>query len=264
MAQTSRTRVNAPIERPFDVHQDRLPPQFTGNSITAIFNAVQHRLDLRKSEFESDARYQERIAKLSNSRLVGDVPLNGTIAVALTCDTSEPHRECDHYDAESGSMYVEVPFLSVQPGTGSDEYQPASIQVKEEASRRIPAGIAQNGFGARFAISSQDVTRYFIDAVPPYWLNAASVQPAAGETNPRFELQMIPEQAMRAKSNLRELIIGRITPPFLGDVEDAVNEPRQSYPIRTSMHVRSIHMTIDEVWFYNSRTGEVYRRIRPA
>jgi hypothetical protein len=266
-AQSGKTGVNMPVNRSFDTEQVRLPPLFTGHSIHAIFDAVSRRTDLLKSEFETDAQYESRIAMLADSKLIGDLPLGGSAAFVLTCDGSELQKECDHYDPETGTMFIQMPFDSADPDAvlyPSLNSRQRSLLIRDETGRRIPAGIAQNGFGVRFAISRETMTRYFVDYTTPMWLNKAALKGPGGSLNPLIELSMKPQQAILAKGNIRELIIGRITAPFLGDIDDALNEATLSEPVRRTVHVRSIHMDIDEVWFFNIRTGEVYRKIGPA
>jgi hypothetical protein len=88
---------NLPV-RPLDITGEGLPPAFTGNSIVAIFQAVAHRPDLQKSEFETADQYQNRIATLAQSKLLDNLPLNGTVSFVLTCDSN--------YDAETQTLRV--------------------------------------------------------------------------------------------------------------------------------------------------------------
>jgi hypothetical protein len=285
VCQTSKTAIKALPVRPFDIAVDRLPPAFTGNSISAIFQAVARRPDLHKSEFETADQYQDRITALTQSKLLGDLQLNGTVAFVIACDSSsEPDKECDSYDAETQMLDVLLPHDSVDYSYGGRQIeaqsearykvtihsQPvsSSIQIREEAGPRIPIGMAQNGFGAKFPISRQSITRYFVETTVPDWFNRPASE-VSGSLDPQIKLNMDPQTAMHAKGAVRELIVGHISAPFLSDTapffgdSHVVNEATTSYPIRSDVYIRTVHMDIDAVWFFNARTGQVYLKIRP-
>jgi hypothetical protein len=60
---------------------------------------------------------------------------------------------------------------------------------------------------------------------------------------------MAPDEARRARGAVKELMIGRITPPFLGITEDSVEQAKTTYPIQSHMFIRTFHMEITGVWF---------------
>lgn len=261
----------------FDRSVAKLPPAFSGHSIVSIFQAVSNRPELLKSEFETEVQYRDRIASLADTKLLGNIPLNGEIAFVVTCDSSDPNKDCERYNAEKGVLSVLLPDNSADPagvklyrklaqeypqGFHTSPAMSVPIQVREEDGPRIPAGIAENGFGARFPIVKQSVTRYFIDCLIPEWFSLAASNPPLGESNPSIDISLDPQTAKRAKGAVRELIVGHLSPPFVGEVLDTVDSPTRSYPVRTTMHIRTVHIDIDEVWFFNFKTGEVYRKVR--
>jgi hypothetical protein len=275
-SRTDRTIVQDPIVVPFNLASDRLPPRFSGHSIVSIFQAVSKRPELLKSESETVAQYHARITNLGGTRLVGDLPLNGEIAFLVTCDSSEPNEDCERYDAEKGTLSVLLPDNSADPegvklyrklaaeypqGFHSSPAMTVTIQVREEHGPRIPDGIAENGFGAKFAVSKQSVTRYFIDSLIPEWFSLAASKPLAGELNPSVDISLDPQTAMRAKGAVRELIIGHLSPPYLGESRirwTAQPALIQSVPPCTSGLYTWTLMRCG----FSTPTGEVYRKIR--
>jgi hypothetical protein len=232
----------------FDPTVERLPAHFEGLSISNLWQALA-RPDLRKSEYETQSEYDSRIANLGTSRLIGNVPLNGLIAIVIPCDYPEPGLQCDQYDAEHQRMSIESPI---------DEND---FLVEEDASPRRPGGIAQNGFGARFSISKQNMTRYFVSATVPSWYTAQTTEPSRPQINRRVEITIVPEEAQRARGNVKELLIGHVTAPFIVSSEHSVEAAKPSWPIETNMILHTFHMEITDVWFFNSVTGTVYRKL---
>jgi hypothetical protein len=265
-SQTIRT-VKPPIVSGFDTTLEKLPPSFPGNSIVAIFQAVAAQKDLQKSEFETSTQYQDRITLRSRSKLAGNLSLNGSVAFVVPFDAWEPKKTCQYYDADKQALTVLLQFGSANPQMPS-EHDPVSIQLREERGPRSPAGMAQNGFGAKFPISRQSITRYYLDTTVPEWFNRATSEDVehadcSGSATPSITLQMDQATALRARGSVSELLIGHLAVPFLGHVEDGLAEATTSYPVRANIHIRSIYMEIDEIWFFNERTGEVYRKITP-
>jgi hypothetical protein len=230
-----------------DLSVEKLPPHFEGQSIPLIWQSLLH-LNLRKSDYETEAQYQSRIERLGATKIVGNVPLNGMIAMVIVCDYPDPDLQCDQYDAEQQVMSVESPI---------DEY----FLVREDAGPRRPGGIAQNGFGARFSMVKQDMTRYFVSAGVPKWYAAQTMDALRPQINRRVELSMAPEEAQRARGHIREILIGRVTAPFLVESEQSIEAAKPSYPIETRITLHTFHMEIDQVWFFNFITGTIYRKL---
>jgi hypothetical protein len=108
--------------------------------------------------------------------------------------------------------------------------------------------------------------RYFVDASVPEWYSRETTEPlrAQIQINRRVELKMAPDEARRARGAVKELMIGRITPPFLGITEDSVEQAKTTYPIQSHIFIRTFHMEITRVWFFNANTGQIYRKLGPS
>jgi hypothetical protein len=247
-AQVHRAAPSAASAQTFNPSADRLPPHFEGVSISAIWQALA-RPDLRKSEYETETQYDSRISNLGNSKLIGNIPVNGLLAIVIPCDYPEPGLQCDQYDAERQRMSVESPI---------DEN---GFLVKEEAGPRRPGGIAQNGFGARFSISKQDMTRYFVSAAVPAWYTPQTTEPLRPQINRRIEMTIAPEEAQRARGHIKELLIGHVTAPFVVSSEHSIEAAKPSWPIETNMTLHTFQMEITDVWFFNSVTGTIYLKL---
>jgi hypothetical protein len=235
--------------RALDLSLDRLPPHFEGDSIPTIWQSLS-RLKLVKSDYETETQYVSRVQSLSQKKLIGSVPLDGLIAIVIPCDYPDSiDFQCDVYDAERQVLSIESPI---------DEYQ---FLVRQDSGVKRPAGIAQNGFGARFPISKRDMTRYFVSAGVPAWYNAASKEPILTQINRRIEVSIDPGEAKLARGHIRELLIGRVSSPFVVESEQSIEAAKPSYPIETHMTLHTFHMDIVDVWFFNSITGTIYRKV---
>jgi hypothetical protein len=76
-------------------------------------------------------------------------------------------------------------------------------------------------------------------------------------------LKMSPEEARLAKSQIRELLIGNLEAPFVGEDGANVGDATIDSPVQLHMSYHTINMQILQVWFYNATTGKIYRKLAP-
>lgn len=244
--------------REFDASVTQLPPHFAGTPIPPIWDALASRKNLQKSEFETQSQYSKRLEALYSEKVVGNISLGGTIALVVGCDHIDNSMECgSEYDAERGILRIESPIC---PDNGSCINAPDGFLVKSEWSSRRPAGMAQNGFGARFPVSTQSIVKYSIDADPPPWYLSKMTAKLPDGIVSTVELDVSPAEASAAKGKIREIIVGRLVPPFIGQEQD-VSAATPGYPIESHMTLRTLHFEIKQVIFYNVITGKIYSKL---
>jgi TonB family protein len=257
-AQSSAPRLQM---RDLDPIVNELPPRFAGVALPALYRALRsHQPSLYKSEYETSEEYSRRIVHVNALELLNGIPLGGLIAILPSCihDIALGDQECKSaYDADKAILRVESPI----------EKEMDSFQATVNDGPRRPGGIGQNSYGARFPISKMDIVTYSIVAKTPEWFNGQSEKAFPGEEKAFPEeyattvsMPIEVAEARAAKENIRELVIARVVPPFYS-VQESVNAASPSFPIQSHVESRSIYMEIEQVWFFNLKTGKIYRKL---
>jgi hypothetical protein len=81
------------------------------------------------------------------------------------------------------------------------------------------------------------------------------------EERMEFEIPMDAPTAMAAKPNLRMLIVYQVEHPYVGYYENHVR-PEVNDPEERLLQWYYLNSKVREFWFYNSETGEVYRKVK--
>lgn len=242
-----------------DLLTDKLSSEYLGQSVEDIFHAYQKRVKNQKDEFETSADFERRVAALEQEPLVGNIKSYDCLAYAVTpieikfydapgkgeIGIVKTHEKevLARYDAESGIITVKPSWVDCYYAT----WPKASCIATVREYYRFPPYIAQNAMGATMTVTYSKIFSYgvlFRDA------NADDFT---------ISISMPPEKAKALKNNLGLLVLYKLTEPYIKSDYNVIT-PTFSDPRKTEELSSHLIANVVEVWLYNFKTGEIYRK----
>lgn len=249
-----------------DFSGGRLPSQFMPIDSAELYKAASRTLTApEKSEFETTAQYEARIAALLRKPLLHGLSGNDDFAFVLKPSArsiSGPlPRQHDFltvdfletkYDADSRQMSVSIP---TDAEIGSD-YKWVSAMHRSVAYGTSYVG--QNAFGVRRLVRKVDTDTLEMDVEDYDWLSADYTD---DYPNKVFTLTVAPDQARALSGNIEVIMIGRLRAPFTSHFVDGF-EPslEQPEPTDTTRIHRVLHIALDQVIIADSGTGTILKQ----
>jgi hypothetical protein len=244
----------------FDPQIERLPENFLGHDLERIFAAAAERLQLKKDEFESTSDFTERLNKLNEKPLYGNVQANSTLAFVLSPEYTVLQST---YDADSMTMRAIQPVGEVRKSPGENLSLMKSLPWKKTTSESTYK--ANNAFGAETVVSKSQVLTYDIAFSIFNWTWASSVKsivPNFGDYIFEDSFKVEKSIAKETKENLRYLVIGRFASP---SILTGINSVKPTFSSPKEVFEAALYVNLDilELWVFNSKTGEVYIKRKP-
>lgn len=254
-----------PAAVPFDVSTKKLPPNFTGHNIKALYAELSKRQSrAEKGEFETTTEFESRVKREADAPILGGLPVDSTLAFKLMNASGETV-----YDADAQTL-----TLALALGKPIKEYE--SVEYMRELS--VEYEIAKDTYQASNAMGAQiDVTRHrgknynlafanFPTFQVKRYLN--SITRKLGYTSDIhkidaivIEMSMDVPTAKRVRDTLAALAIVRLVKPytFEGTFYDkpTFNRPEEFF-------VQSFYLNVEvlELWVYDTATGEIYAKLK--
>jgi hypothetical protein len=219
-----------------------------------------------KSEFETTAQYQARIASLLRKPLLHGLSGNDDFAFVLTTSARSIFgplpKQHDFltvdfletkYDADSRQMSVSIPTDGGEIGS---DYKWVSALHRSVAYGASYVG--QNAFGVRRLVRRVNTNTLELDVEDYDWLEPDC---ADDGTNKIFSLTVEPEEARVLSEDIEVIMIGRLRGPFTSHSVDGT-EPslEQLEPTDITRVHRLLHMALDQVIIADSRTGTILKQ----
>jgi hypothetical protein len=223
----------------------------TGHDVREVYRALKARSQLEeKSEFETTQAYRERIAKTRTRPVLGALPLDAAFVF-------EVEKQSVRYDADAQQLEIVLMLFPVKNGLHYDENAESLPSTFSERSHGSYVGT--NAFGA-----AVDVSTLWAESYPLVVKNVASFpgDMRAGRLLKKT-LTVAPEEAKRAKENLRVFAISRLAPPFTSEGEVYIPA---TFDIPQEFHATYyyVHVEVLALWFYDAGTGRVITRIEAS
>jgi len=215
---------------PLDISRTSLPPLYTGHNIVELANALEHSPYLKdKSEFETTAAYDTRVAQFPSHPIMGKLTANSHFAFVMSGKTISAT-----YDADRGVMTFRVVELA-----GTSSIKAAST------SHPLGSYVASNAFGAKAVIARSVDHDYYLKMTSGY-LSMVSVQ-------------LPPAEARALKADGRVLLVCHLAPPYI-NVSTDYHEGTMTERWESKDYTHEVSIVIDEVWLFKYRTGKVFKR----
>jgi hypothetical protein len=225
---------------PFDAGSASLPAQFAGHDCFAIARTLK-RVAKPKSEFETNAAFEDRIASLASVNLVGNTEMADLIAIAVN-----PLALSMKYDAEDGEATFGIEDFAIKTALVGDKLAPMIVTTQRKVSERSYLG--SNAFGVRAKVSE---TRYAGCGV-----TASNVEPMYMRLYANVSAKIAPETAQRLKAHLGAVMIGKVVAPFLSRIDEH-SAATIDFPLESTTEGEAIVVQLKDIWYFNRQTGEV-------
>jgi len=241
-----RTAVSKSIyaSTPIDVDAENLPPNYRGHSCRSIAKKLSS-LKLEKSEFETTAAYEDRLASLATLPVSGAVLLKDAVAFI-----PEVSLLTEKYDADQGTLNVQTYWgLSIQVLNSS-----LVLSEKIESDLRSAKTYeAANAYGRKVLVQSSSY-----DTCGIAFANHKSREHPPTSINESFT--MAPDEARSAKGNLTLIYIGTFAKPdharFVDTIKPTIDRPREIL-----WSGDAVVIDLAQIWIINRTTGTVYKKL---
>jgi tetratricopeptide (TPR) repeat protein len=230
----------------------QLPPNFIGNNALKIFEALENsNKSQEKGEFETQKQYVDRISRERRMPLMGNISKDSILAFAVDVNAID-RVITNRYDADEQMMNYEFTpdpcqdKLTSSKLDSKDSKRCFNLEMKIVRDRNYNA---TNGFGSKFIVNEKIV---FVPSLLIEKWNTSELR--------KSSIRLTIEKAKEAKHQNSVLMIGKLTSPFIS--KGFLNtKPTQTNPKDWNWLYRYLHLELQEIWIFNQRTGEIYKKI---
>jgi hypothetical protein len=252
---------------PFDDNVDSLPPHFAGHDAEMLYTLVKSRLpNPEKSEFETEAEYQNRTEKFLDTTISGSTKAGDLFAFVLSGQAAQEAESPEikklsrnietSYDAEAQMLTVNFPAA-----LGSTDHNLASLW--RTSSEYLDEYIGSNAFGVKAKINrwaeNATVIAFHGDVDRRGLLKWLSPDCKGAFTGISCQLEMDGKTARALSRNLGAVILGSLSPPFHSFESDR-SAPTIDAPAEILYRTKVLHIDPAQLWLFDSATGRVLRK----
>ena len=245
---------------PFDVNSERLPPNFQGHDVEALYAALQK---IRpKGEYETSAAYKERLEAVRSTSLYGSVLGSSAIAVIMPKTdilVGDEEGFSWTYDADKAVLRLRVKNFErggafTSSGTGFSDRSlnwcddcPPVLTV---SSHVVDSGYyeGQTALGVWSGIRKHYVVGYGLTIDP--W-----------DVNTDYDLPLPVSEAKLIRPNLRLVVVGHLEPPWTSPTQEVWHEPTLDDPVNKDVKVHVIMFQPEQLWIVDIKSGEILMKI---
>lgn len=245
-AQTKKPGGSAYASESFDAMAETIPVNFKGHDCRVIASALK-KLDLKKDEFESSAKYKDRIDSIQGVNFSKNLNLD-SILIFKRKGLVNPWTE---YNADTEKLTVD---LSVRRSSafaiGSN---PAlmdwdSIEISEARPRFYTAS---NSFGVSVRVEERRFKTCAIAFANKYYGARGGAKIEAGGISP--------EVARRAKNGVSVFYVGKLAAPYIGHISEP-SPPTIDSPVDVNWEGDALVFKLQQVIVADPKTGEILGR----
>lgn len=247
---------------PFDASVASLRPGYLGHDPEAIFQTIAQRLPT-KSEFETMEEWKARFERAVQRPLIGSVGINSTLAMTVNILNGGLK-----YDAEQQSIKLVAQILPSPHQALSRELALLSynnvVALKRTDIEGTRSYVASNAFGAMRTVTATTVNRFDFVCLNIEDFDFAEHESFIfkGKSAIEIEFPMQPQKAKEVKESLRLLAVFSLESPYIY-VDTLETKPTIDKPTDVTIYSQYLIGRASEFIFYNYKTGEIYRRLRP-
>ena len=254
---TSKKVAQKPLV-PFDTNIETLPVNFLGHDLKRIYVALSKSEDtFKKSEYESTDKYNARLIDLKNKILLDNFTYGDTYVYVHKKNWS------NKYDADNGALKVSLNFDTYYKFFGDGNVLDDNSKMRFEAftiSENKSKYVGSNSYGASTTIRrTESVEGAF--AIANWWLLKRILSIDSYMRHVDFDFKVSPEKAASLKENGAWLFVYKLDHPYILETREyhtpTINEPYDSNTI-----IKNINAEVLEMWFFDSSTGEVIKKIK--
>jgi len=236
---------------PLDISTSNLGPGFVGHDIVGIYKALKNAPSIApKGEFETAAQFEQRTTEMAKKPILGSITPDDRFAFVISREMvmgSWPLRFT--YDADlrllQADFSAEYADFSIDP----DKARRTTI-----LTRQVQAD-PQPGIGTR-AAAPTPVNRhpdFYSISLAKDWL----FQPGKSQLSFSHLIDVAPEEAKAFKDDLQALMVCRLASPWTRRNVFGHGSIRSG----GLFDVNYLEVVPEQLWLFNSRTGEVLEKI---
>jgi len=233
------------LTTPFDPSAKQLPPGFVGHDAQRIYESLAKKFT-PKGEFESTQQFQER------QRLEEQKPLFGELTMkSLFASTISFHKVQVTYDADAELLKYKVPFA---PENSKEELHDISLRLNVISKKSVVATVVGYDYVCH---EHEEEFSSLVRNLKDFGIPEKDSIYSLG-----IELPLKADTAKTAKENIRILILYHLA----GTLLDAHTLQRKDSASRVValLDLHNFRSDIEDVWFYNIVTGEIYKKLKSA
>lgn len=244
-----------------DLTTQKLPPNYAGNDPELIYSQFDKKFGA-KGEFETTLQYQERLKNERTKPLFGNFTINNIFTSNVDhSHDNETGKAYIHYDADKEVMNIASYLIKVpDPYPATTKKQSIGI---ETIQKPLGTYVGQNSYGAKVNILRENEYRYclLLNNLQDFDLKISTFWDKA--TPFLFKIPMKAGVAQKAKDNIQTLLIYHVVEPFTREQTSHISPTMQNLR-EGDLNYYYLNAEINEIWFYNAITGEIYYKLRPS
>lgn len=264
---TSRRAKPSPIvysTHPFDPSVSSLPPNFRGHDAAALYKRLAAKNQISaKGEFEATESYLRRVQAEAAMPLLGSLTRNSVFAFVIGQSEGKPGKLESGYDADLHVLHVYAEPKVAFDNSEARSPRPQPLKLPKEVGRSLSWAntvtersfyTGSNAFGAKVRVERS--VHVFMAIAFRNYLHFASLRGF-------IDLNLDVAEAIRAKRNLKMLLVCRLAPPYVMTATGYF-EPKNDDPYEETYYYYSLNTELLEIWFFDSVTGRVYAKEKPT
>ncbi|MGI9068367.1 MAG: energy transducer TonB [Pyrinomonadaceae bacterium] len=250
--------------QPFDPSVPSLPPNFAGHNASELYKRIVGRNQVSaKGEFETTESYDRRLQAEAAKPLLGSLTQNSVFAFAIGQSEGKPGKLESGYDADRHVLHVYAKLKVAFDNSEERSRRPQPLKLPKEVGRSLSWAdtvtehsfyTGTNAFGAKVRVERH--VQVFMEIAFGNYLNFAALTGFS-------DLKLDVAEAIRAKRNLKLLLVCRLAPPYVMK-DTGYFAPKIDNPYEESQYYYSLNTELLEIWFFDSVTGRVYAKEKPT
>ncbi len=236
---------------PLDIRTSSLGPAFAGHDIVRIYKALKEAPGIApKGEFETTAQFEQRTNEMAKKPILGSITPNDHFAFVIPREMvmgSWPLQLT--YDADLRLLQTDFSAENADFSIDPDKARRTAVLLRQVESDPQPESGAR-GAAPRAVNRHPD---YYSISLAKDWL----FQPGRSQLLFSHLMSVAPEEAKLLKDDLRALMICRLASPWIRRNVFGHGSVRSG----GLFDVNYLEVVPEQLWIYNSRTGEVVEKI---
>lgn len=236
---------------PLDISATNLGPGFAGHDVVRIYKALKDAPSLApKGEFETTAQFEQRNSEMAKKPFLGSITASDHFAFVISRERVEATWPLKlTYDADLQLLQADFTGEYSDFPLDADKARRTTILMSE-----VEKG-PQPGNGARGATSSavHQLPDSYSISLAKDWL----FQPERSHLSFSHLIDVAPEEAKAYKDDLQALLVCRLASPWTRRNVFGHGSVRSG----GLFDINYLEVVPEQLWLYNSRTGEVLEKI---
>ena len=244
---------------PFDSSATTLPIDFRGNNQKELFEKIIITIKKnKKDEFETTEQWKQRVDSNLSQNIYGNININSLLSFVK--DNSNATYDYNFiYDADNKLINLDFSVYNWNIDINNDNLERYSIDL-DEISSSTSSYVGENAYGAK--TNAIEITSNRIRLILNNY-NEYLPLLMTNKYSPKMKIVINNIDATKAKSlknTISLLFVVKLVSPYAAVTEKYFQATRNSPRGGTFINSNLI-TSISEIWVYDRKTGEVFKKI---